>query len=145
MMRLSIGYPQKEQEMLIARYMLEGREVEKAEPVCSVEDILNLRKEVAKVTVSEPVLSYIVDIIRATREEERYVLGASPRAMTALIKASMARAYMNGRDYVKPDDVKQVAKPVLVHRFNLTTQAKGQRMDAQGIFDGILMRVKVPV
>lgn len=145
MMRLSIGYPDKEQELRIAELMLKGQVAEKAEAVCSVEDVLELKNQVEKVTVSDSVLSYIVDIIRATREEERYLLGASPRAMLALIKASQAKAFICGRDYVKPDDVKAVAKPVLVHRFNLTTQAKGQRQDVAGIFDGILLKVKVPV
>lgn len=145
MMCLSIGYPEKEQELQIARQMLEGKVVAKANAICSTEDIVRIKKEVEQVKVSEAVLSYIVDIIRSTREDDRFVLGASPRAMLALLKASQAKAYLDGRDFVKPDDVKAVVRPVLLHRLELTTKAKGQRLSALNIFDNLLLKVKVPV
>lgn len=145
MMRLSIGYPEKEQELLIARKLLTGQVAEAAEPVCTTDEILAMKKEVEQVKVSDVVLSYIVDIIRKTREEERFVTGASPRAMLALLRASQAKAYLNGRDYVKPDDVKAEARPVLVHRFSLTAKARGQRADVASIFNAVMTQVRIPV
>lgn len=145
MMCIKIGYPDKENELRIARQKLEGRVINDAEAVCTTKDILSMKEEVSKVNVSDAVLSYIVDIIRATREEDRYVLGASPRAMLALTNAAQARAYLNSRDYVNPDDVKAVARQVLVHRFSLTAKARGLREDTLSIFNSILSKVKVPV
>ena len=73
------------------------------------------------------------------------MLGASPRAMLALTKAARAKAYLEERDFVKPDDVKAVARQVLLHRFTLTAKARGQREDVLSIFNNILTKVKVPV
>lgn len=145
MMCLSIGYPEKEQELEIARHLLSGELASKAEAVCTTEEILAMKKEVEQVKIAEPVLSYIVDIIRATREEEKYVVGASPRAMLALVRASQAKAYLSERDYVKPDDVKAVVKPVLMHRLVLTTKARGQENGAEQVFHNLLLKVRVPV
>jgi len=145
MMCISIGYPDKEEELRIAHNMLNGVKTVDAEPVISVEDVLNIRAEVEKIKVSDAVLSYIIDIIRITREEERFVEGASPRAMKALLKASMAKAYIEGRDYVKPDDVKAVVKPVLLHRFTLTPKARCAGENIEKIFDSLVVKVKVPV
>lgn len=145
MMRLSVGYPNKEQEMQIARQNISSGLIDSIASVCTPDDILNIRKEIEGITVSDAVLSYMADIVRITREEERFVLGASPRAMIALMKASMVKAYILGRDYVKPDDVKAVAEPVLLHRFVLTNLAKSQRLSAQEIFKSLLLKVKVPV
>lgn len=145
MMCLSIGYPQKEQELQIAKQMLEGKVVAAASAVCSNSDIIQMKKEVEQIKVSDAVLNYIIDIVRSTREDDRFVLGASPRAMLAMIKAAQARAYLYGRDFVKPDDVKEIVRPVLLHRLELTTKAKGQRLSTSQIFDSILIKVKVPV
>ncbi len=145
MMRISIGYPEKEQELQIARQMLSGRTVAKVQPVCNAEDICKLVQEVEQIKIADAVLAYIVDIVRLTREEERFVLGASPRAMLALMKASQAKAYLLGRDFVKPDDVKAVVRQVLLHRFSLTSRAKGQQNEVLAIFNSILQKAKVPI
>lgn len=145
MMRLSIGYPSKEQELDIAKRMLAGVALSEAEAVCSVKDIMYMKQSVTKVTVSDAILSYVLEIIRSTRLDDRIVTGASPRAMLALIKASQARAYIMGREYVKPDDVKAVVTPVLMHRLNLTSQARAQKEDIKVVFQSIISKVRVPV
>lgn len=145
MMRLTIGYPNREEEIRIARQRILGETALGAEPVMNTEEIARCKQEVEKVRITDAVLGYIVDIIRLTRQEERFVLGASTRAMLALTEASRAKAYLEGRDYVKPDDVKAVAEPVLLHRFVLTTKARGQKEDVGKIFHNILLRCKVPV
>ena len=145
MMCLKIGYPDKDNEIRIAKQMLEHRQADNVTAVCTTNDIEAMKADVERITVSDAVISYIVDIIRATREEERFVLGASPRAMLALTKAARAKAYLEERDFVKPDDVKAVARQVLFHRFTLTSKARGQREDVLSIFNNILTKVKVPV
>ena len=145
MMCLKIGYPDKDNEIRIAKQMLEHRQADNVTAVCTTNDIVAMKADVERITVSDAVISYIVDIIRATREEERFVLGASPRAMLALTKAARAKAYLEERDFVKPDDVKAVARQVLLHRFTLTSKARGQREDVLSIFNNILTKVKVPV
>ena len=145
MMRLSIGYPEREQEIQMAVQFLSGQTPDKVEPVCKVEDILKIKETVAGITVKESVLGYMEDIISLTREEERFVLGASPRAMLALMRASQAKAFLLGRDYVKPDDVKAVAVQVLLHRLVLSSEARIQKAGAEGILRGLILRANVPL
>lgn len=144
MMRLSLGYPEREQEMRMAGLFLEGKTPDKLSAVCEAQDIMTMQKEVAAITVKENVIGYMEDIVVKTREEKRYLVGASPRALLALIRASQGKAYLEGRDYVKPDDVKYVVRPVLAHRFTLSSEAKVQREDAAKILDQILTKVRVP-
>ena len=145
MMRLSVGYPDREQEILMAAGFLAGRTPDRAEPVCSAEDILKVKETVSRVTVKDSVLGYMEDIVTLTRQEERFLLGASPRALLALTRASQARAFLQGREYVKPDDVRAVAMQVLLHRLVLSSEAKMQKTGAEGILRNLLMKAKVPV
>lgn len=145
MMRIQIGYPDREQELLMATLHLKGETPDTADAVCSVEDILKIKDEVATVTVKEAVLGYMEDIIILTRREERFGLGASPRALLALVRASQARAFLNGRDYVKPDDVKAVAMQVLEHRITLTPESRIHRDNVADILKSLILKVKIPV
>lgn len=145
MMRLSVGYPDREQEKEMAKLFLNGQLKQGADKVCDPEDILKLRQEVDKVTVKESILQYVGDMVELTRSEERFNYGVSPRGMLALIKASQAQAYLQGRDYVKPDDVKSVAEKVLLHRISLTSEAKIMKMDAAAILHSLVIKAKVPV
>lgn len=144
MMKLSIGYPDREQEIKMASQFLEGKAVSKINPVCNAEDVEKIKQETAKVTVKDSVLGYIEDIINLTREEKRFVVGASPRAMLALIRASQAKAFLNGRDFVKPDDVKQVAMKVLLHRLSLSSKAEIEKEDASKILNSLIVKAKIP-
>ncbi len=143
MMRLSIGYPDREQEMKMARNALEGITADKTEHVCSAEDVLKLRQEVLAVKVTEQVLAYIEDIVESTRKEERFQLGASPRAMLALMRASQGKAYLEGRDYVKPDDVKAVACQVLGHRISLSSAARIRKESVDKILYSLVLKGKI--
>ncbi len=144
MMRLSLGYPDREQEIRMAELFLAGKTPDKIGSVCEAEDVLKMQQEVATIMVKENVIGYMEDIILKTREEKRYLVGASPRALLALIRASQGKAYLEGRDYVKPDDVKYVVKPVLAHRFTLSSEAIVQRESAIRILEQIMTKVKVP-
>ena len=145
MMRLSVGYPDREQEIKMARLHLQGRTPDKAEAVCTPEDILQIKEAVSKVTVTNQVLSYVEDLVELTRQEARFVLGVSPRAMLALVRASQACAFLQGRDYVKPDDVKQIAQNVLLHRLSLTSEARIRKEDAGKVLHSLVVKAKVPV
>jgi len=144
MMKLSLGYPSKETEEMLARNMLAGKTLADVSPVCSASDVITLRSEVRNVHVEDCVLDYISGIITRTRQEKRFALGASPRAFLDLTKASQAKAYLSGRDFVKPDDVKAVAQNTLHHRVILTPEAKIGREDVDRILPSIILTEAVP-
>ena len=145
MMRLSIGYPDREQEMKMAELFLQEKTPDKTKAVCKAEDILALRDEIKAVTVKENILGYMEDIVKITREDARLLLGASPRALLSLLAASRARAFLRGRDFVKPDDVKAVAMQVLAHRLVLSAEARLQRASAEAVLKELILKVKVPM
>lgn len=145
MMRLSIGYPEREQEIRMAAAVLRGETPDTAEVVCSPEEVLSMKKEAAAVSVSEALLGYMEEIVELTRQEERFVLGASPRALLALMRASQGKAMLQGRDYVKPDDVKAVAMQVLLHRLVLSADARLRKEAADSILKSLILRAKIPV
>jgi MoxR-like ATPase len=145
MMRITIGYPERDDEVRMASQHLKGISGGRVESVCKAEDILAIRAEVSKVIMKEKLLEYITDMIRLTREEERYVLGASPRALLALVKAAQATAYLAERDYCLPDDVKKVAPLVLSHRLVLTPAAKLQKSNPATILKSLIIKAPVPI
>ena len=139
MMRLSIGYPEEADEMRMTRNYLDGKTVETVTSVCSAEDILNMQEEVRKVYVSDALLGYVRNIVEITRKEQRFVMGASPRATLLMVRAAQAKAYLSGRDFVKPDDVKAIAVNTLHHRLTLTPDAKVHKEDLDGILKSLLL------
>lgn len=145
MMRLSIGYPEREQEIRMAQAHLKGETPDSARAVCGPAEILQLRKAAAAVSVSDALLDYMKDIVDLTRQEERFMLGASPRAFLALIRASQGNALLMGRDFVKPDDVKTVAMQVLLHRLALSTDARLRKEDAAAVLKSLVLQAKIPV
>ncbi len=145
MMRLSIGYPEREQEIRMAQAHLKGETPDRARAVCGPEEILQLKEAAAAVSVSDALLGYMKDIVDLTRQEERFMLGASPRAFLALIRASQGNALLMGRDFVKPDDVKTVAMQVLLHRLALSTDARLRKEDAAAVLKSLVLQAKIPV
>ncbi len=145
MMKLSIGYPAEEEELRMARRFLSGEASKQVEAVLEPEDILEMRRAVSGITVSDKVLSYAETIIGATRKEEGLALGASPRAFLHLIAASRALAYLDGRDYVRPDDIKELAVKVLSHRLVLSSEARIRRESSVEILKRLIGKIRVPV
>lgn len=145
MMRLSIGYPDREQEIRMAEAFLRGETPETARVVCSADEVLEMKAAAAGVGVSRALLGYMKDIVDLTRQEERFVLGASPRALLSLVRSSQSKAFLLGRDYVKPDDVKAVAMQVLLHRLALSTDARLRKEDAGSILKSLILKAKIPV
>lgn len=144
MMKLSIGYPTPEEEIHMTKDFLQGKSVDTVKQVCSTSDIIEMKKQVAKVEMSDRVLSYIQDIINKTRLEKSFTLGASPRAMLYLARAAQAHAFLDGRNFTKPDDVKAVAVNTLHHRVSLKTEAKISNESVDNILANIVLTANVP-
>ncbi len=126
MLRLTLGYPDAAAEAsMLAEHASRDRVLELA-PVSDVEDVLKAQRAVTEVHASEAVCRYVVAILARTRADTRAEIGASPRAGLMLLRASMARAALRGRDHVLPDDVQELAEPVLVHRLLLAPGAGEQ-------------------
>jgi MoxR-like ATPase len=146
LVRISLGYPNPaaESELLLARAR-RGREHVELGAVCDRDTLLELQGLVEQVHVSEPIADYAVSIVSATRESPQLSVGASPRGSLALMKLARARAALHGRDFVKPDDVKQVAVPALAHRLTLSPELWVQRTDPAEIVESIVSSVPAPV
>ena len=148
MMRLKVGYPSPEAELLMARNFLSREDnsssADGIEGVCDTADVLRMRREVADVHVSEGVLGYIGEIIDLTRQEKQFALGASPRALLVLVRASQARAYLHGNDFVRPDDVRDVSVNVLHHRLILSEEARMAAADADSLVSATVRKARIP-
>jgi MoxR-like ATPase len=123
LMRLQIGYPDHDAEVQVLVDEHGGRRVDDLQPVMTVVDVRELIDAARHVHVADSIHSYIVRLVSRTRELPEVRLGASPRASLALLRAARARTAMQGRDYVTPEDAKQLAVAVLAHRIILTTEA----------------------
>ncbi|GII91044.1 AAA family ATPase [Sinosporangium siamense] len=147
LLKLTVPLPPREHEiMVLERHALgfDPRDLSHIKPVATAEDLAEGRAAAARVHVSPEVLGYIVDIARATRQSPSLSLGVSPRGATALLAASRAWAWLSGRAYLTPDDVKSLAKPTLRHRVQLRPEAELEGATADGLLDGILATVPVP-
>lgn len=147
MMKITMGYPNAEEEVeILKRHQNNSRltKLENLEPVLSKEDLLAMRDKLQQIIVDESLLRYIAQIVEATRNSRAIQLGASPRAAVATLQASKAFAMLAGRDFIVPDDVKAVALPVLQHRVLLTADAEMQGYTPQRVITGLIEKVEVP-
>jgi len=149
LLKIVIDYPPAEAERTILDRYAEGFRADRPEsygiePILRGDDILALRAAVAAVHVEPSVRDYIVRIVRATREDPAFTLGASPRASVALFLAARAEAILAGRDFVTPDDVKAFAIPVLRHRVLLTPEAEVEGLSADERIAALLDGVAAP-
>ena len=144
LMKLHLGYPTEAAERQVVERVCGGEDREKPQTVASLDDVTAARAEADKVYVSPAMRDYIVALVRATREQEKIRLGASPRGVVAMTKAARAYAAILGRDYVLPDDVKQLAVPVLAHRLMLQSQSSVRLSQSSEALIGVLLS-KVPV
>jgi MoxR-like ATPase len=145
LMRLSIGYPELEDERMMLRRFRMDTPLEAVETVTTTQEMVGLITAVRTVHVSEVVEDYLLRIIRATREHDALDVGASPRAALALARASQAYAAVHGRDFVKPDDVRLMTEPVLAHRVIPTAQADLLGQSTQELIRSIASGIDVPV
>lgn len=143
MMRLSMGLPTREEELSILERYMEKEPLAELESVLTLEELAAARKEANDIFVHPCVLSYMVEIVSATRQKEKTVMGVSPRGNLALLRCAKAYAYLEGRSYVTPDDIKALAVPVLAHRIVLGYGAGG-RDACEKLVRDILATTPVP-
>lgn len=144
MSRLSLGYPQFEEEIEIMKQRQKSNPLDDIQSVLSPEMILQYQKMIDRIYVHDDIYHYIMQIITATRSHSRIEQGVSPRGSLAIMKTAKAYAFLNDRDYVIPQDVQYVAPMVLAHRFILTYEAKMNKVSSYQIVDEILESVGEP-
>lgn len=143
--KLHVNFPSLEEETNILKQVIEkSYDADNVKPVLDMETFLSIRREIEMITVSESVLHYIMQIVRKTREADSIRFGASTRAGISIGKAAQSFAYLSGRDYVTPDDVKIVTKPALRHRIQLSphTELEGSTVDQ--IIEELVGSIPVP-
>lgn len=141
----SLGYPEKSGELeILHRRLSRDQQLPTVSNVISTDQIRRLQSLPETVHVDEGILEYLINLVRATREDARVAVGVSPRGTQRFLEAVRARAVMRGRDFVKPDDIKRVAGPVLAHRLVLTPDAALDDVDPRGIINELLTEIPVP-
>jgi MoxR-like ATPase len=147
--KLMVSYPDEsaERQMLLnAQNNSSSRRIqlEKLEAIATVESILSARQQVRTVEASTSLLDYLLALVQRTRQHPDLALGASPRSAVAWLQASKANAWLQGRSFVTPDDVKAIAAPLLRHRLILRPEAQLDGLQIDGVISGILAQVAVP-
>jgi MoxR-like ATPase len=148
MMRVRMGYPDIEDEKIILRQQTLSSAVDRLMPVMHSDDVLALQRESREVAVDESLLDYLIRIVRATRESDMLDLGVSPRGSLALYHAAQAMAFIEGRDYVIPDDIKRLVVPIFAHRIIVNSRfSTGMRRsdEAEAALQEILKTISVPL
>lgn len=145
LVQLSMGYPDFYEELAIVRAQEQGHPLDGLKAVAKAEDLQGAQKALRRVHTDPAVLEYIVQLVRATREHEQIVLGASPRAALGLHHLARALAWMRGATYIRPDDVQRAAVPVLRHRLVLTPQARLAGQAPEQILSGVLREIPAPI
>jgi len=146
LMRVAVGYPERDEERaILTRRRQRRQEATDIPKIVSRADLLALQQVLENIHVDEAIEAYIVDVARATREDPRVVLGASPRGSLSLMKLARAEAVLHRRDFVTPDDVKAMAIPALAHRLVLRPELWVARVSTVQVVGEILGRVPTPV
>jgi MoxR-like ATPase len=145
LMRFSLGYPSMEEELTMLGLLEQGNPLDLLEPVVSAEELVAAQQAVRQIHVDPKVRRYITQIVQDTRSCEELALGASPRASLALFRTAQALAAVSGRNFAQPDDVKQLAAPVLTHRLILRPESRLRKVTAADIVNEIVGRVPVPM
>jgi MoxR-like ATPase len=152
MMKVHIDYPSKSDEMEVMRRMSNMQYTADVKPILSKQDIFDIRNQINAVTLAEPLEHYIIELVFATRfpkdyglkDEAKYILfGVSPRASINLNLAAKAVAFMDGRDYVLPEDIKEIAEDVLNHRILLNYEAEADRVSTRDLVKTLLEKVPI--
>jgi len=150
MLKISIGWPESQDELSLAHRSLNEQAPEavllrgEVTPCLPEAGLAELRAALGLVTVSEPLVDYVVQVVRRTRSDDAILVGAGPRATQALLRAARAWAALNNRDFVSPDDVRAVAVPVIEHRLLLRPESELEGVRPAEVLDRILHEVPVP-
>ncbi|MFL0249711.1 AAA family ATPase [Clostridium neuense] len=142
--KVNIGYPVKEHEMKILKLYKESKPIEELRPMASKNDIIYLQEMVKKVNIKDELISYILDIVEKTRNNENVSLGVSTRGALAILRIAQASAFMDGRDYVIPEDIRKNVYMVLCHRIKLSYNANINNLTPKNIIEDIINSTYVP-
>jgi MoxR-like ATPase len=144
MLRISLGYPNKEDEQKILDAQQFKHPIDELDQVVTVDELLDAQAQVRQIHVDNLIKTYIVDLVGMTREHPDAYLGASPRGSITLYKTGQVRAAMEGRDYVIPDDIKALALTALAHRLIVSPSARIKDVDPRAVVEDVLQSVPVP-
>ncbi|HEY3967969.1 MAG TPA: MoxR family ATPase [Planctomycetaceae bacterium] len=144
LVRLSLGYPNLEEEAKMLDMLRSEHPIDRLEPVVSAADVVACQKSVRDIYVDPKVRAYILEIVRASREHDDIALGGSPRASIGLYRASQAMAAVRGHDFVLPDDVKRMAPPVLCHRLIVRPESRLRKVTSANVVQEILTEISIP-
>lgn len=142
--RISLGYPTEDEELSIILERKKSNPLDSVEAVVTGEDIAMIKNAVTEVEMASEISRYAVALVAATRKSPLVSLGASPRASLALMRVSKAFAFLSGRDYVTPEDVAAVYKPVTAHRITPSQDARFERLSNEDVLDRVMREVEVP-
>jgi MoxR-like ATPase len=145
LMRIEIGYPDMEHEKLVLFSQTHEHPLDNLSPVLDRNEVVSLQQKVKEVRVDDSIIKYILDITRKTRSNSKLEIGVSPRGSLMLRRAVQARALVEGRDYVVPDDIKKLAVPVLSHRVLIRATARQDARRAAVVIKEIVEEVPVPI
>lgn len=143
LMKICMGYPEKEGEIEIITRFLKESPLTSVESICTKEDIIQMQKEAKEVYVHPLLMAYVVDIAKATRQHSNVAIGVSPRGTITMINAARAFAYIEGRSYVVPEDIRALAEPVFAHRLVLK-HGMTRQDNRSSLMKGIVESVEVP-
>ncbi len=144
LVRLSLGYPSKEEEGKMLEMLRQEHPIESLEAVVSADEVIACQRAIRDVYVDAKVRDYVVELVRNTREHDDIALGGSPRASIALCRAAQALAGIRGHDFVLPDDVKRMAGPVLGHRLIVRPESRLRKITAANVVNEVLAETSVP-
>lgn len=145
LLRIRLGYPNEEDELMMLSKLQEKHPIDDLKPILLKEELIQLQKMVPRIHVDETLKQYIVLLAKATRTHGDIQLGASPRATFALMRVSQSLAFIKGRSYVIPDDIKQMLEPVFAHRLVLKADSRITGRKSQAVLNHIIESVPVPV
>ena len=143
--RISLGYPSKEDEMAILSQQQVSHPLELVKPVITLPEMLEIQSAVRDIFVHESIRDYIIEVVRATRENNLLLMGASPRGALHLMRASQAQAAIRGSEFVRPDDVKATAPSVLAHRVLPRAELRARGTTTEQVIERVLSEVPAPV
>ncbi len=144
-MKIEIGYPDKSDEIFLLSRVQIKHPIEDLKEVITKEDILNIQKEIKNVHVDDSLKEYIVLLGRSLREDEDIYLGPSPRSLIVLMRVSQAKAYIEGRDFIIPDDIKYLFPSVMSHRIILKPESKLKGISENEVIKRAILKVEVPI
>ncbi len=144
LLRFSIGYPERDEEKQIVRDQLVGHPVQDLETVATAEEVAAVQQAAALRHVSDDIYDYVLDLIEGTRASDQLYLGAGPRGSLALVRCAQALATIDGRDFVGPDDIKEIARAALAHRVIPRPEARVSGVTGAQVIEELLDSVPVP-